>query len=85
MKEIEIVDEDRRAELDRVSANVHYQIAKNFTEKDAEATAMAILEKYPAIVMRLLTKLLIHNYATVEGVNAFIKARENIFGIGGDK
>ena len=45
MREVTTIDEKRKAELDRVSANVHYEIARNFTEKDAEATIRAIVEK----------------------------------------
>lgn len=77
MREIEIVDEDRRAELDRVSANVHYQIAKNFTEQDAEATIKAIIEKYPGLVMKVLSKKYIHNLAALETLDSFMKSWAN--------
>ena len=72
MKEIEIIDEDRRAELDRVSANVHYEIAKNFTDQDAEATIRAIVETYPGVVMKVLSSEYIRNLAALEAMSGFI-------------
>ena len=72
MREIQIIDEDRRAELDRVSANVHYEIAKNFTEKDAEATIRAIVEEYPGLVMKVLSSEYIRNLAALEAMSGFM-------------
>ena len=72
MKEIETIDEDRRAELDRVSANIHYEIAKNFTEQDAEATIRAIVETYPGLVMKVLSSEYIRNLAALEAMSGFI-------------
>ena len=73
MKEIQIIDEDRRAELDRVSANVHYQIAKNFTEQDAEATIRAIVEEHPGLVMKVLSSEYIRNLAALETMSNFMQ------------
>ena len=72
MREITIVDEDRKAEMDRVSANVHYQIAKNFTEQDAEATVRAIVENYPGLVMKVLSSEYIRNLAALEAMSGFM-------------
>ncbi len=72
-RRFEMVDLDRQAELDRVSANVHYQIAQNFTEQDAEATIRAIVEKYPGLVMKALSKRFIKNLATLEAMNTFMQ------------
>lgn len=74
MKEIEIIDEDRRAELDRVSANIHYEIAKNFTEQDAEATVKAIVETYPGIVLRVVSKDYIHSLAYMDAMASVTEA-----------
>ena len=73
MKDIQIIDEDRRAELDRVSANVHYQIAKNFTEQDAEATIRAIVEEHPGLVMKVLSSEYIRNLAALETMSNFMQ------------
>lgn len=83
MKDIQIIDEDRRAELDRVSANVHYQIAQAFTEQDATATIIAIVERYPEIVENILSRYNKHNRGTIKGLNTFMELRKDIFGMGG--
>jgi predicted ArsR family transcriptional regulator len=72
MREINTIDEKRKAELDRVSANVHYEIARNFTEKDAEATIRAIVEKYPGLVMKVLSSEYIRNLAALEAMSGFM-------------
>lgn len=72
MREINTIDEKRKAELDRVSANVHYEIARNFTEKDAEATIRAIVEKYPGLVMKVLSNEYIRNLAALEAMSGFM-------------
>lgn len=72
MREIKTIDEKRKAELDRVSANVHYEIARNFTEKDAEATIRAIVEKYPGLVMKVLSSEYIRNLAALEAMSGFM-------------
>lgn len=72
MREVKTIDEKRKAELDRVSANVHYEIARNFTEKDAEATIRAIVEKYPGLVMKVLSSEYIRNLAALEAMSGFI-------------
>lgn len=71
-RRFQMVDLDRKAEMDRVSANVHYQIAQNFTEQDAEATIRAMVEKYPGIVMKVLSKRYIKNLATLDAMHAFL-------------
>ena len=81
MKEIITIDEERKAELDRVSANIHYQVAQNFTEKDAEATAIARVEKYPGMVMRILSKKYIKHLATLEALSALMNTYDEIGGI----
>lgn len=73
MREIQFVDEDRKAEMDRVSANVHYSIAKNFTEQDAEATIRAIVEEYPGMVMKILSKKYIKHLATLEALSTLMQ------------
>ena len=73
MREIQIVDEDRKAEMDRVSANVHYQVAKNFTDQDAEATIRAIVEEKPGLVMKVLSSEYIRNLAALETINSFMQ------------
>lgn len=72
MREVKTIDEKRKAELDRVSANVHYETAKNFTEKDAEATIRAIVEKYPGLVMKVLSSEYIRNLAALEAMSGFM-------------
>lgn len=72
MREVKTIDEKRKAELDRVSANVHYEIARNFTEKDAEATIRAIVEKYPGLVMKVLSSEYIRNLAALEAMSGFM-------------
>lgn len=71
-RRFQMVDLDRKAEMDKVSANVHYQIAQNFTEQDAEATIRAMVEKYPGIVMKVLSKRYIKNLATIDAMHAFL-------------
>lgn len=78
---LQTVDEGRKAELDRVSANVHYQIAKGFTEKDAEATAIALVEDYPGVVMRILSKKYIKHMATLEALSTLMKNYDDIGGL----
>lgn len=73
MRDIQIVDEDRKAEMDRVSANVHYQVAKNFTDQDAEATIRAIVEEKPGLVMKVLSSEYIRNLAALETINSFME------------
>lgn len=72
MREVKTIDEKRKAELDRVSANVHYEIARNFTENDAEATIRAIVEKYPGLVMKVLSSEYIRNLAALEAMSGFM-------------
>ena len=72
MKEL-LMDEQRKAELDRVSANVHYTMAQNFTEQDAEATARALVEKYPGMVMKILSKKYIKHLATLEALSTLMQ------------
>lgn len=72
-KELNFIDLDKQIELDRVSANIHYQIAQTFSEQDAEGAIRAIVEKYPGIVMKVLAKRYIHNLATLEAVGAMLK------------
>ena len=72
--DIRVVDEDRNAELDRVCANVHYQIAKNFSEKDAEATIRALVEEYPGMVMKILSKKYIKHLATLEALSTLMNS-----------
>lgn len=71
-RRFQMVDLDRKAEMDKVSANVHYQIAQNFTEQDAEAVIRAMVEKYPGLVMKTLSKRYVKNLATLEAVHAFM-------------
>lgn len=73
MRDIQIVDEDRKAEMDRVSANVHYQVAKNLTDQDAEATIRAIVEEKPGLVMKVLSSEYIRNLAALETINSFME------------
>ena len=70
---LNIVDLDRQAEMNRVSAQVHYNIAKSFDESDAEGTIKALVEKYPALVIKVLAKDHIHNLATLEAMDNFLK------------
>lgn len=72
MREVKTIDEKRKAELDRVSANVHYEIAKNFTEQDAEATIRAIVEERPGLVMKVLSSEYIRNLAALEAMSGFM-------------
>ena len=73
MSYLNTVSLDRQAEMDRVSQNVHYQIAKNFTEQDAEGTITALVEKYPGLVMKILSQRFVKNLATLEAMNTFMK------------
>ena len=76
MREVTTIDEKRKAELDRVSANVHYEIARNFTEKDAEATIRAIVEKYPGLVMKVLSSEYLRTLAALEAMSGFMGRRK---------
>ncbi len=67
------VDEKKWMELRRVSSNVHYQIAQNFDEADAEGTIIALVEKYPGLVMKILSQRFIKNLATLEAMNTFMQ------------
>ena len=68
-----ITDIDRVAEMNRVSAEVHYNIAKSFDESDAEGTIRALVEKYPGIVMRVLSQVSIRNLATLEALDGMMQ------------
>ena len=67
-----ITDLDRVAEMNRVSAEVHYNIAKSFDESDAEGTIRALVEKYPGIVMKVVANSCIRNTATLEALGDMI-------------
>lgn len=71
---IEMIDLDRKQEMNRVSADVHYQIAMGFDESDAEGTIKALVEKYPNIVIKVLGRSYINNLATLEAMDAFLQA-----------
>lgn len=77
MSDLRMVDLDRQAELDRVSQDVHYQIAKTFSEQDAEGAIKALVEKYPGLVMKILSQRFVHNLATLEAMDSFMKAWSN--------
>ena len=68
----EMVDLDRQEAMDRASANIHYQMAKNFTEQDAEATIKAMVEIYPGLVMKPLSKKYVKNLATLDAMHTFL-------------
>lgn len=68
----EMVDLDRQEAMDRASANIHYQMAKNFTEQDAEATIKAMVEVYPGLVMKTLSKKYVKNLATLDAMHTFL-------------
>ena len=74
MSYLNTVSLDRQAEMDRVSQNVHYQIAKNFTEQDAEGTIKALVERYPGLVMKVLSQRFVKNLATLEAMDSFMRA-----------
>ena len=68
-----ITDIDRVDNMNRVSADVHYQIAKGMSESDAEGTIRALVEKYPGIVMRVLSQVSIRNLATLEALDGMMQ------------
>ncbi len=72
-RRFEMVDLDRQEAMDRASANIHYQMAKNFTEQDAEATIKAMVEVYPGLVMKTLSKKYVKNLATLDAMHTFLK------------
>jgi hypothetical protein len=72
-RRFEMVDLDRQEAMDRASANIHYQMAKNFTEQDAEATIKAMVEVYPGLVMKILSKKYVKNLATLDAMHTFLK------------
>ena len=76
-EELQVVDMDRQAEMQRVSKNIHYQLAKNFDESDAEGTITALVERYPGLVMKILSQRFIKNLATLEAMNSFMKEWSN--------
>ena len=71
-RRFEMVDLDRQEAMDRASANIHYQMAKNFTEQDAEATIKAMVEVYPGLVMKILSKKYVKNPATLDAMHTFL-------------
>ena len=71
-RRFEMVDLDRQEAMDRASANIHYQMAKNFTEQDAEATIKAMVEVYPGLVMKILSKKYVKNLATLDAMHTFL-------------
>lgn len=71
-RRFEMVDLDRQEAMDRASANIHYQMAKNFTEQDAEATIKAMVEVYPGLVMKTLSKKYVKNLATLDAMHTFL-------------
>lgn len=71
-RRFEMVDLDRQEAMDRASANIHYQMAKNFTEQDAEATIKAMVEIYPGLVMKILSKKYLKNLATLDAMHTFL-------------
>lgn len=71
------VDEKKWMELKRVSSNIHYQIAQNFDEADAEGTITALVEKYPNLVMKILSQKFIDNLTMLETINDFMKSWNN--------
>lgn len=75
------VDEKKKAELDRVSANIHYQIAKNFTEKDAEGAILALVEEYPGLVWRTLSRKYVKHLATLEALSTLMQSYDEIGGL----
>ena len=78
---IQTVDEKKKAEMDRVSANIHYKTAKNLTEKDAEATAIALVEDHPGMVMQVLSKKYIKHLATLEALSTLMSTYDEIGGL----
>jgi hypothetical protein len=70
--DFKMVDLDRQEAMDRASANIHYQMAKNFTEQDAEATIKAMVEVYPGMVMKTLSKKYVKNLATLDAMHTFL-------------
>jgi hypothetical protein len=70
--DFKMVDLDRQEAMDRASANIHYQMAKNFTEQDAEATIKAMVEVYPGMVMKILSKKYVKNLATLDAMHTFL-------------
>ena len=76
MRELQYIDIDKQDELNRVSANVHYNIALGFDESDAEGTIQALVEKYPGLVMKALSRRFITNLSTLEAMNTLMRAWE---------
>ena len=74
MDKLQMVDIDRMDGLNEVSKNAHYQIAMGFSESDAEGAIEAILDKYPGIVLKAVSKKYIRNLATLEAMNTLMKA-----------
>ena len=70
--EYTIVDLDRKEKMNKVSADVHYNIAMGFDESDAEGTIKALVEKYPALVIKVLSKAHIRNLETLEAMDSFL-------------
>ena len=70
---LKTVDDERREELNKVSSDVHYNIAMAFDESDAEGTIKALVEKYPGLVIKALSQRFIHNLATLEAMDSFMR------------
>ena len=67
--------EEAKERLDRVSANEHYELGKTLSESDAEAMIISLVEKYPGIVMKILSQKYIKNLATLEAMSSFMEER----------
>lgn len=72
-KELQFVDIDKMEGLNEVSRNAHYNIALGFDESDAEGTIQALVEKYPGLVLKAISKSYIKNLATLEAMDTFMR------------
>lgn len=64
---------EAKERLERVSANEHYRLGMTLNENDAEAMTMAMVDKYPGMVMKVLTQKYIKNLATLEAMHTFME------------
>ena len=74
-QDLEIINEQKRKMLNEVSAREYYQIGTRLDENDARAIIKGIMEHHAGIVFDVVAKKYIHNLATLEVMDSFMRSR----------
>ena len=75
MAEMKKIDYDVIDNLNHASANVNRNIGRTLDENDARAMIEGIMENHAGVVFDIVAKKYIHNLATLQVMDSFMRSR----------